>query len=94
MKLLKRKDGNNLLEYLLLAVLSIVIYAEVLPTISVIFELIRTWLAAKITIIQQRTVHLQEDIQDTQTRMEPSNSVAIGFHVPPDPIEMEGEDYE
>ena len=82
------------MEYLLLVVLSIIVYAEVLPTISIVFELIRTWLAAKITIIQQRTVHLQEDIQDTQARMEPNNSVAIGFHVPPDPIEMEGEDYE
>ena len=82
------------MEYLLLAVLSIIVYAEVLPTISVIFEFIRTLIAAKITIIQQRTVHAQEDIQDTQARMEPNNSVAIGFHVPPDPIEMEGEDYE
>ena len=82
------------MEYLLLVVLSIIVYAEVLPTISIVFELIRTWLAAKITIIQQRTVHVQEDIQDTQARMEPSNSVAIGFHVPSDPVEMEGEDYE
>lgn len=82
------------MKYLLLAVLSIIIYAEVLPTISIVFELMRTWLAAKITIIQQHTVHVQEDIQDTQARMEHSNSVAIGFHVPPDPAEMGGEDYE
>ena len=82
------------MEYLLLAILSIIVYAEVLPTLSMFFELMRTWLAAKITIIQQNTVHIQEDIQDTQARMEPNNSVAIGFHVPPDPIEMEGEDYE
>ena len=94
MKLRRRKDGNNLLEYLLLAVLVIVVYTEVLSTISMMFELIRTWLAAKITIIQQHTVHAQEDIQDTQARMEPTNSVAIGFHAPPDPVEMEGEDYE
>lgn len=82
------------MEYLLLAVLVIIVYAEVLPTISMAFELIRTWLASKITIIQQRTVHVQEDIQNTQDRMEPNNSVAIGFHVPSDPVEMEGEDYE
>lgn len=81
------------MEYLLLAILSIIIYAEVLPTISMIFELIRTWFAAKITLIQQHTVHAQEDIQDTQARIEPSNSVAIGFHAPPE-IEMEEEDYE
>ena len=82
------------MEYLLLAVLVIIVYAEVLPTISMTFELIRTWLAAKITIIQQHTVHAQEDIQDTQARMEPTNSVAIGFHAQPDPVEMEDEDYE
>ena len=80
------------MQYLLLAILSIIVYAEVLPTISILFELIRTWIAAKITIIQQHTVHVQEDIQDTQARMEPTNSVAIGFHAPPE-IEME-DDYE
>lgn len=88
MKLLKRKDGNNLLEYLLLAVLVIIVYAEVLPTLSMVFELIRTWLASKITIIQQRTIHVQEDIQDTQARMEPINSNVIGFHTS-EPLEME-----
>lgn len=80
------------MEYLLLAVLVIIVYAEVIPTISMMFELIRTWLASKITIIQQHTVHVQEDIQDTQTRMEPTNSVAIGFHAPTE-IE-EDEEYE
>lgn len=91
MKLRRRKGGNNLLEYLLLAVLVIIVYAEVLPTISMLFELIRTWLASKITVIQQYTVHTQEDIQDTQARMESTNSVAIGFHTPPE-IEVEEED--
>lgn len=80
------------MEYLLLAVLTIIVYTEVLPTISIFFELIRTIMAAKITIIQQHTVHAQEDIQDTQARMEPTNSVAIGFHAPPE-VEME-DDYE
>lgn len=79
------------MDYLLLAVLSIIVYAEVLPTISVFFELIRTWMAAKITIIQQHTVHAQEDIQESQARMEATNSVAIGFHTPPE-IEVEEED--
>lgn len=79
------------MDYLLLAVLSIIVYAEILPTISVFFEFIRTIIAAKITIIQQHTVHTQEDIQDTQARMESTNSVAIGFHSPPE-VEMEDED--
>lgn len=79
------------MKYLLLAVLSIIVYAEVLPTLSIFFELIRTWMAAKITIIQQHTVHAQEDIQESQVRMEATNSVAIGFHAPPE-IEVEEED--
>lgn len=79
------------MKYLLLAVLSIIVYAEILPTLSMLFELIRTWLASKITVIQQYTVHTQEDIQDTQARMESTNSVAIGFHTPQE-IEVEEED--
>ena len=69
------------MQYLLLAVLTIVIYAEVLPTISIFFELVRTWFASKIAVIQQNTVHIQEDIQDTQARLEPQHSHAIGFQV-------------
>lgn len=80
------------MEYLLLAVLSIVVYAEILPTLSILFELIRTWLASKIAIIQQYTIHTQEDIQNVQARMEPNNSVAIGFHAPESPLEMEEDD--
>lgn len=53
------------MEYLLLAVLSIVVYVEVLPTLSMLFELIRTWFTCKIAILQQYTMHIQEDIQDT-----------------------------
>lgn len=70
------------MEYLLLVVLSIIVYAEVLPTVSMVFELIRTWLASKITIIQQSTLHTQEDIQDTQARLESQNSHVIGFQMP------------
>ena len=81
------------MQYLLLAVLTIIVYAEVLPTISMLFELIRTWFVAKITIIQQNTAHAQEDIQDTQARLEPQHSHIIGFQIPPDDEEME-ENYE
>ena len=70
------------MEYLLLAVLSIIIYAEILPTVSILFELIRTCLASKITLVQQYTVHMQEDIENTKSRLEAVDSVAIGFHVP------------
>ena len=77
------------MQYLLLAVLSIIVYAEVLPTISIVFELVRTYLAAKIAIIQQNTVQIQEDIQNTQARMEQTNTNVIGFQIP---IETEMED--
>ena len=70
------------MKYLLLAVLSIIVYAEILPTLSIFFELIRTWIASKIAIIQQYTVHTQEDIQDTQGRLESQNSHVIGFQMP------------
>lgn len=81
------------MQYLLLAILSIIVYAEVLPTISVLFELIRTWFVAKITIIQQNTAHVQEDIQEAQARMESQQTHVIGFQIPPDDEEME-KDYE
>lgn len=81
------------MQYLLLAILSIIIYAEILPTISIFFELVRTLIAAKIAIVQQNTVHVQEDIQDTQARLEPQHSHVIGFQIPPDDEEME-EEYE
>lgn len=67
--------------YLLLSIISIIFYVEILPTISVFFELIRTWLAAKITIIQQNTLYIQEEIQKSQERMEQQNTNVIGFEV-------------
>ena len=69
------------MEYLLLAILSIIIYAEILPTISLGFEWLRTWLASKIAIIQLETAQIQEDIQEAQARMEPQQTQAIGFQV-------------
>lgn len=80
------------MQYLLLAILSIIVYAEVLPTLSIFFELIRTYLVAKIAIIQQNTVYVQEDIQNVQAKMEQTNTNAIGFQIPVE-TEME-DDYE
>lgn len=70
------------MNYLLLAVLSIIVYAEVLPTISPGFEWLRTWVAAKIAIIQLRAAQVQEDLQEAQERLEKQSSHAIGFAVP------------
>lgn len=74
--------------YLLLVVLSIIVYAEILPTVSVGFELLRTWIASKIAIIQLQTTQIQEVIQEIQSKMEPQQTHAIGFQVP-----SESEDY-
>ena len=83
------------MQYLLLATLSIIVYTEALPTISILFELVRTWLACKIAIIQQYTVHTQEDIQDTQARTEPTNQYRIGFDITrQEEYVNEDEDYE
>lgn len=70
------------MQYLLLAVLSIIVYAEILPTVSVGFELLRTWIASKIAIIQLQTTQMQEDIQEIQAKMEPQQTHAIGFQIP------------
>ena len=80
------------MDYLLLVVLSIIVYAEILPTISMLFELVRTWLASKIAIIQQHTLHAQEDIQETQSRLEPVNTPVIGFQTPNEDYEVEYEE--
>ena len=82
------------MNYLLLAILSIIVYAEVLPTISLGFEWLRTWIAAKITIIQLRTAQMQEDLQETQERLEKQSSNAIGFAVPTEMVDEEDEYYE
>ena len=83
------------MNYLLYAVLVIVVYAEVLPTISLMFEYIRTWLGYGINTVQQKAVAKQEAIQEAQERLQPQHSNAIGFQYPEEPIyEEEDEDYE
>lgn len=77
------------MNYLLYAVLVIVVYAEVLPTISLMFEYIRTWLGYGINTVQQKA------IQEAQERLQPQHSNAIGFEYQEKPIyEEEDEDYE
>lgn len=83
------------MNYLLYAVLVIVVYAEVLPTISLMFEYIRTWLGYGINTVQQKAVAKQEAIQEAQERLQPQRSNAIDFQYPEEPTyEEEDEDYE
>lgn len=79
------------MKYLLLAVLSIIVYAEVLPTVSVLFEWIRTIIIAKTALIQQKTIHIQEDIQNTQDRLKENNVSSIGFDIPSNDLDEEDE---
>lgn len=83
------------MNYLLYAVLVIVVYAEVLPTISLMFEYIRTWFGYGINTVQQKAAAKQEEIQEAQERLQSQHSNAIGFQYPEEPIyEEEDEDYE
>lgn len=83
------------MNYLLYAVLVIVVYAEVLPTISLMFEYIRTWLGYGINTVQQKAVAKQEAIQEAQERLQPQHSNAIGFQYQGETTyEEEEEDYE
>lgn len=83
------------MNYLLYAVLVIVVYAEILPTISLMFEYIRTWLGYGINTVQQKAVAKQEAIQEAQERLQPQHSNAIGFEYQEKTIyEEEDEDYE
>ena len=76
---------------LVLVTIGIIVYAEVFPTISVFFELLRTKMAYWITIIQTQTVGIQEKIEEAQERMKDSQVQAVGFHVH-DEYEEDGED--
>lgn len=66
---------------LVLVTIGIIVYAEVFPTISVFFELLRTKMAYWIAIIQTQTVGMQEEIEEAQERMKDSQIQAVGFHV-------------
>lgn len=81
------------MEYLLLAVIVILTYAEFLPTISLACEYIRAWIAYGIALIQQRTVAQQEEIQKAQERLQPQQNNAIGFQYVAESKEKD-EDYE
>lgn len=67
---------------LILAMLVIVVYAEVLPTISICFEFIRTFITLQIAKIQYAISTIQEGIEQAQERMKPTNTFAVGFQAP------------
>ena len=54
------------MKYLLFAVLVIIIYAEVLPTLSLIFEYIRNWLTYGIAVVQKLIVIQQYEAEQYQ----------------------------
>ena len=69
------------MNYLILALLVILVYSEILPTLTMVFELIRVYLGNKIALIQNNTIHLQEEIEQIRSRLEEQSQTAIGFHI-------------
>lgn len=72
---------------LILAVVSIIAYAEILPTIDLMFEYIRTWIVYKTALIQKKVVAIQEEEE-----AKGGSTHAIGFAYDTDSDYEEGED--
>lgn len=72
------------MEYLLLSVGVIIFFNEVMPTLTLIFEYIRTLISSKIVLIQHQAMSIQEEIETINERMEKSNTSAIGFQIDSD----------
>lgn len=45
---------------LILAVISIIVYAEILPTIDLLFDYIRAWIAYGIVLVQTKAEEVQQ----------------------------------
>lgn len=79
------------MDYLLIALLSIFVYNYILPALVSLLDLVNSIMMKKTTIIQQETVHIQEDIENVYNKINKTSNDpgAIGFY-----IEDEEEIYE
>lgn len=79
------------MDYLLIALLSIFVYNYILPALVSLLDLVNSIMIKKTTIIQQETVHIQEDIENVYNKINKTSNDpgAIGFY-----IEDEEEIYE
>lgn len=75
------------MEYLLLSVGVLVFFNEVMPTLTLVFEYIRTLISSKIVIIQHKIMKIQEEIEDMDEKLEKSHVNAIGFQIDTDDME-------
>lgn len=79
------------MDYLLIALLSIFVYNYILPALVSLLDLVNSIMMKKTTIIQQETVHIQEDMENVYNKINKTSNDpgAIGFY-----IEDEEEIYE
>lgn len=75
------------MEYLLLSVGVLIFFNEVMPTLTLVFEYIRTLISSKIVIIQHKVMKMQEEIEDMDEKLEKSHVNAIGFQIDTDDME-------
>lgn len=57
---------------LILAVVSIIVYTEILPTVDLLFDYIRAWIAYGIVLVQTKAEEVQDEEKNVSTH-------AIGF---------------
>lgn len=67
------------MQYLLLFCLIVITYTEIFPTISTLFEWVRSSVTLNILYIQKEIVAVQQEIEQMQTEQLPTNTTAIGF---------------
>ena len=70
------------MKLLIILTLWLIVYNEILPTISALFELARTWIVYWISDAQYKTALLQDEISETQERNQPRSNQVIGFQLP------------
>lgn len=70
------------MKLLIILTLWLIVYNEILPTISALFELARAWIVCLISDVQYKTALLQDKIVETQEQNQPRSNQAIGFQLP------------
>lgn len=76
---------------LTLVAIGIIVYTEIFPTISAVFELVRTVIGYGISKINLSIAKIQAQINSLSNDQEESNENAIGFQIYNNEIE-EGEE--
>lgn len=72
------------MEYLLLSVGVLILFNEVMPTLTLVFDYFRTLISSKIVLIQHQAMRIQEEIEKMNERMDKSQTSSIGFQIDSD----------